>query len=137
MTDPATQTATQSTPVTSAATLVVPPEVQQQFPELIDLVTHSESMNTEERQYWVNILPIMTPDQLQNLRDILTTERQQLAAIDAQYSKAVDVLGQQEFLKQVGQERQKRSEERTKVEVAAKTQEDEAADALLKNIENV
>ena len=132
MTDPAT---TGQNPATT--TLVIPPGIQQQFGDIIELVTHSESMNDEERQYWINILPIMTPEQLQNLRDILSSERQQLAAIDAQYSKAVDTLGQQEFTKQVTVERQKRSEERTKAEGVTKSEEDAKTEELLKNMEGV
>src|SRR3989338_6948393 len=67
--------------------LTITPETQQKFGPLIDLIKGSESMNNEERQYWINILPIMTPEQLKNLEDILSSEKKQLAAIDAKYSK--------------------------------------------------
>ncbi len=117
--------------------LTIPDDVRQKFPDVIELITGSESMNDEERQYWINILPIMTPEQLQNLRDILTTERQQLASIDAQYSKAIDALGQEEFNKKVGEERQRRAEERTQAESSTKTAEEEAAAKLLENMEGV
>ena len=70
-----------------ASGLVIPPEIQAQFGPLIDLIRGSESMNDEERQYWINILPIMTPDQRKNLEDILVSEKQQLAAIDAKYGR--------------------------------------------------
>lgn len=43
-------------------------------------------MNKEERQYWINILPAMTPEQRKNLEEILQSERAQLAAIDAKYA---------------------------------------------------
>ncbi len=67
--------------------LVIPAEVQAKFGPILTLIQSSESMNNEERQYWINILPIMTPEQLRNLEDILSSEKQQLAAIDAKYSK--------------------------------------------------
>ncbi len=44
-------------------------------------------MNNEERQYWINILPAMTPEQRKNLEEILTSEKKQLADIDAKYAK--------------------------------------------------
>ena len=65
-----------------ATGLKIPDDVRSKFPELIDLIVASESMNDEERQYWINILPIMTPEQTEDLRGILDNERKQLEAID-------------------------------------------------------
>ena len=62
-------------PSAQSASLVIPDETKKKFPDLIKLILASESMNDEERQYWVNILPVMTPDQISSLRDILETER--------------------------------------------------------------
>ena len=84
MTDP-TPPPTSGNPATS--TLVIPPDVQEKFAPILVLIQGSESMNNEERQYWINILPIMTPEQLKNLEEILSSEKKQLAAIDAKYSK--------------------------------------------------
>lgn len=64
----------------------IPDNVRAAFKDLIDLILGSESMNDEERQYWFDILPVMTPDQVQSLRGILENERSQLAAIDAKYA---------------------------------------------------
>ncbi|MBI5156321.1 hypothetical protein HZA45_03555 [Candidatus Peregrinibacteria bacterium] len=119
----------------ASSQLIIPDDIQKQFADVIGLIIHSESMNDTERQYWINILPIMTPEQLANLREILTTERTQLAAIDAQYAKAIDKMGQQEFVKQVGEERARKSAVRTQAETSAKSQEDQTAEDLLKHIE--
>ncbi len=64
----------------------IPASVRAQFQDLVDLIMGSESMNDEERQYWFDILPVMTPEQVENLRSILTNEKTQLAAIDAKYA---------------------------------------------------
>ncbi len=114
--------------------VVIPDNVRAQFGELIDLIMKSESMNTEERQYWVNILPVMTPDQIQNLRDILENERKQLAAIDQKYSQDMDAIGQKQFINQVDEERRRRASERTGAESASKQEENKAADDLLNQI---
>ncbi len=64
----------------------IPDSVRAAFPELIDLISSSESMNDDERQYWFDILPVMTAEQIENLRSILANERTKLAEIDAKYA---------------------------------------------------
>ena len=49
----------------------VPQEVQEQFPDLVPQILASPSMDDEERKYWFSVLPIMTEDQIKELRDIL------------------------------------------------------------------
>lgn len=122
-------------PQGTSTTLVVPPETEQKFAEIIALIRSSESMNDEERQYWINILPIMTPEQVDNLRKILTTERDQLSAIDRKYTKEISSLGQEEVLRRAGELRSSRRKELTKQEAANEEAEDKAAEDLLKKIE--
>jgi len=99
-------------------------DLKKKFPELIELVLGSESMNDEERQYWVNILPVMTPEQVQNLKDILTNEKQQLAAIDRKYAKEIERIGESQLLQKVDDERRNRREQRSKTEQSARAEED-------------
>lgn len=112
-----------SPPPTS--TLVIPPEVQEKFGPLLVLIQDSESMNNEERQYWINILPIMTPEQLKNLEDILTSEKQQLAAIDAKYSKegsavpdAARIQSMEQKIREQKESRRRKEEEDLKNETS-------------------
>jgi hypothetical protein len=114
--------------------IVVPDELRQKFPDLIELILASESMNDEERQYWINILPIMTPEQVENLRGILVNEREQLAAIDRKYSKEVQQLGQKQFLAHTEEERRKRRLERESKETEAGKEEKEHAEDVLRQI---
>lgn len=118
-----------------AAALQVPQEVLTKYPDLVELIKKSESMNAEERQYWVNILPVMTPDQVQNLRDILENERKQLAAIDSKYQTEIDKLGQAEVVRQTEEQRKKQRTERTGKETAHKQEEEKATEDILKQIE--
>lgn len=114
----------------------IPPDIQAKFPDFIELILGSESMNDEERQYWVNILPIMTPEQLKSLQDILNNERSQLQAIDAKYAADVKKLGSEQYAKALAEERQQRRAERTNAESANRTQEERTADDLLETIEH-
>jgi hypothetical protein len=118
-----------------AGGLVIPADVQQKFGELITLIKGSESMNDEERQYWINILPIMTPEQLQNLKDILVNEKEQLAAIDAKYQTEIDKLGQTEAAKKMEEDRRRKRTQRTSAEESHKEEEAKAAEALLSDMD--
>ncbi len=118
------------------AAVQIPDDLRQKFPELIDLILKSESMNDEERQYWVNILPVMTPEQVQNLKDILTNEREQLAAIDRKYSKEIEKIGSDQLLRKVDEERRKRREDRSKTEDQARMEEEEKTADILGKIQS-
>lgn len=65
---------------TPASKVSVPEELKRKHVELVKLIRDSESMRDEERQYWINSLPGMTAEQVQNLLDILENEQRQLAA---------------------------------------------------------
>ncbi|HLD33061.1 MAG TPA: hypothetical protein VJB10_05740 [Candidatus Peribacteraceae bacterium] len=116
--------------------LIIPDDIRQKFPELIELILQSESMNDEERQYWINILPIMTPDQIENLRGILQNEKEQLAAIDKKYSKQIEQMGQEELIRRTEVERRGRRTQLQSDEATHSTQDEEQAEELLKQIES-
>jgi len=117
-----------------SSALNITDEVRAKYPELVELIVHSESMNNEERQYWLNILPIMTPDQVQNLSEILVNEKKQLAAIDKKYAKEIEDIGSEELLKKTDTERRKRRENRKQTELKAAEEEDSHAEDILQQI---
>lgn len=117
--------------------LTIPDDVRAKYPDLIELVVGSESMNDEERQYWINILPIMTPDQVKNLRDILLNEKRQLAAIDQKYAKEIEQIGQAQLIKHTEEERRRKREERLQAEHAQGNAEEVAEDDILKQIQSL
>ena len=121
----------------NSTSLTIPDEVKQNFPELINLIVSSESMNNEERQYWINILPIMTPDQVQNLRGILVNEKRQLAAIDKKYEKEIEQIGQTQLLKKMEEERRKRRSQRENAEQKAFQEEEGHAEDILSKINEI
>ena len=117
--------------------LVIPDETREKFPELIELILSSESMNDEERQYWINILPIMTPEQIQNLSEILENEKKQLAAIDEKYSDEIERIGEEQLVRKLEEERRHRRKTRTETEKHAKDDAEKRAEDLLKKIEEL
>ncbi|MDD5102964.1 MAG: hypothetical protein PHX93_01035 [Candidatus Peribacteraceae bacterium] len=120
---------------TKATGVQIPDELKKKYPALTGLILQSESMNDEERQYWVNILPVMTPEQIQNLNDILVNEKQQLAAIDRKYAKEIERIGETQLLQQVDEERRKRREQRSQSEQHARQEEDAHAEEILGKIQ--
>lgn len=75
--------------VGDTSTLIVPDDIAQRFPELIEMIKASRSMNDEERQYWVDALSIMSEDQVKNLYSILDNERKQIQAAEENYKKSM------------------------------------------------
>jgi len=117
--------------------LIIPDETRAQFPDLIEFILGSESMNDEERQYWINILPVMTPDQRTSLTDILETEKKQLKAIDKKYAKEIERIGAQNLIHKTEQERRKKRKERSEVEEEAEAADEKVAEELLAQIDEV
>lgn len=66
---------------------IIPALVREKFPDLVKLIYETESMNEEEREYWMQILPIMTEDQIVKFRGILVNERDQLTKLDQEYEQ--------------------------------------------------
>lgn len=122
-------------PPAQGTALVIPAETQAKFPEILALIQGSESMNDEERQYWINILPIMTPEQIANLKQILDNEKSQLAAIDQKYSREISALGQEDLIRRADEQRRTRREELRNAERKDEETEDVKAEDLLKQIE--
>jgi hypothetical protein len=67
------------------AKYIIPGLVRGKFPDLVKLIYETESMNTEEREYWMQIMPIMTEEQIVKFREILVNEKNELARLDQDY----------------------------------------------------
>lgn len=76
----------------------VPDLVTQKFPDLVKLIEETESMNNDERDYWFQILPIMTEDQIGKFRDILLNEKMQLNKLDKEYENKLEKLNEKHMI---------------------------------------
>ncbi len=74
--------------------------IESQFPELVKLVLWSESLDAGQKQYWFDILPSMSDDQIDRLLDILGTERRELERLEAQYEQEVRSINEKHFIEQ-------------------------------------
>ncbi len=66
---------------------IIPRLVREKFPDLVKLIYETESMDGDEREYWLQIMPIMTEEQIRKFRDILVNEKEQLLKLDSEYAK--------------------------------------------------
>lgn len=64
---------------------IIPALIRKKFPDLVKLIFETESMDEEEREYWLQIMPIMSEEQIVKFRDILVNEKEQLAKLDKEY----------------------------------------------------
>lgn len=115
----------------------VPDVVMQKYPDLVTLIQKTESMNEEERDYWFQILPIMTDEQVVRLRGILEEEANELAKLDEQYQDELSKLNNKHLNEWDTMEKQKEREERAKVEEAHEEQEAAEEAAILDELENL
>lgn len=113
--------------------------VKKHFPDLIPLILESESMPDHERQYWFDMLPVMSAPQIQRLRDILLNEKKQLAALDAEYKSTMADLAGKDISKR-SLFPKKRKEQRSKLvssEAAQQAEEKAREIELLKKLEDI
>lgn len=75
--------------IDAEAKYIIPALVREKFPDLVKLIYETESMNDEEREYWMQIMPIMTEEQIVKFREILVNEKDQLAKLDNEYEQEV------------------------------------------------
>ena len=117
---------------------VIPDRLKNNDPELVDYIMRSESMKDQERQYWFNLSEIMTPAQIEKLRDILKRERQKLAEIDAKYGKTtIDPIQAAKRAKALAAKRAAQQARLRQKEAEIQAREAEEEEAILKELEQL
>lgn len=109
-------------------TFFVPDEIQAQYGELVKLVLNTESMDNEEKQYWFDILPSMTDEQVDRLYNILETERKKLEELEEKYQEEIKMLNEKHLIE--WQEYQTKENKKKIQEEESKDNEWDADDVL-------
>lgn len=115
----------------------IPETVRSQYPDLIPLILETESMNDEERQYWFQILPIMTDEQVGKLREILINEKSQLANLDKEYEQDLKRINSKHVAQWKDFEAKEKRQKLQTAETAAKTGEKATEEELLKKLQGI
>jgi hypothetical protein len=112
----------------------VPSLVKEKFPDLVQLIKETESMNQQERDYWFQILPIMTEDQIRKFRDILVNEKNQLSRLDKEYEDELNRLNEKHMLEWKEFEMKEKRKALAAAESRSKEEESAAEEELLKRL---
>lgn len=115
-------------------TFYIDDEIQASYPELIKLVLNTESMDDEERQYWFDILPSMTEDQVDRLFNILETERRKLEELELKYQEEIKSLNEKHLIE--WQEFQSKDNKK-KIQEAEKADSNENPDDVLRMLNDL
>ena len=91
------------------------------------MILATESMDDDERQYWFDIMPSMTEEQIDRLYNILDTERKKLQELEIKYQEEIKQLNEKHLIE--WQEFQMKSSKK-KIAKAEAAEADEADDVL-------
>jgi uncharacterized protein YsxB (DUF464 family) len=110
-------------------TFTILDEIQIQYTELVELVLGSESIDNNEKQYWFDILPSMTDEQVDRLFNILVTERRQLEELNLKYQEEIKTLNEKHLIEWQSLQSQKAKQQVQQAE-KSDTSKFDAADTL-------
>jgi septal ring factor EnvC (AmiA/AmiB activator) len=113
--------------------LVIPDELKEKYPEIIDGILKSISMDDDERKYWISVLPAMTDDQIQELKDILNEEQNKLSEINK--NKPSKLSGDE--IKNAEEERARRREKRREEEMEHQRKIEKEAEDILSELDSM
>lgn len=101
-------------------------EIAAKYPELVELILGSESIDNNEKQYWFDILPSMTNEQIDRLFNILFTEKKQLEELNVKYQEEIKSLNEKHLIEWQSLQSQKAKEKVQKAEATDTSKEDAA-----------
>lgn len=119
------------------AKYIVPPLVRQKFPDLIKLIYETESMNEEEREYWLQIMPIMSEEQTTKFRDILVNEKNQLAKLDQEYQTEMAKTNKGPAMQLDEVKMKEKIQEIKQAEATSEKEEQSKEDKVLQQLDNL
>lgn len=115
----------------------IPEAVKQKYPDIIELVLSTKSMNEKEKQYWFHILPAMKDQQVEKLRKILINEKQKLAEIDKKYSQKLQTAQEARVSEWKGEAFKEKLVSIKQAEKTAEDQEKQKEEELLNQLNSL
>jgi uncharacterized protein YsxB (DUF464 family) len=77
---------------------IINDEVQAKYPQLVNLIKDTESMDDNEKQYWFDVLPTMSDEQVDRLFAILQSEKDKLDELEKKYQEEIRVLNEKHLI---------------------------------------
>jgi hypothetical protein len=110
-------------------TFTILDEIEGKYGTLVKLILESESIDNNEKQYWFDIIPSMTDEQIDRLFNILETERRQLEELNVKYQEEIKTLNEKHLIQWQSIQSQKAKQQIKEAEGKDKSHED-ASDVL-------
>lgn len=110
-------------------------EVATAYPDILQLLFITPSLNFEEKKYWIQLLPLMTEEHVERLRAILVTEKQKLDAIEQQFSAKAEMF--ENTVRLSREEINERKQQLRSSEVKSQQAETDEEKALLDQLETL
>lgn len=115
---------------------MVHPMLMARYPDIVQMIFESSSLSFTEKQYWLRLLPLMNKEQIEKLREILSSERARLREIQQRYDqKRAMTIGEVQQKKLEGMEEKKKMIK--KQEELDQLREEEHEDELLRALSNI
>ena len=116
----------------------IPDETRKKFKKYIDLIIKSATIESkDQKQYWIDALPTMTSEQLDNLLVILNEEKQELEKIENEYNENIN-KARQKAVTEINQEEIIAKKQAIKMaELADQEKEEKLEEDLLKQLNNM
>lgn len=119
----------------TAVGFTIPDQFIEKKPGLVTLMLESKSIwNTEEKQSWFNLLPLMNDEQIAKLEEILSREKQKLDEIEKVYEEKKIEIKKKYLMKRQQMWYTQKVTNIKKQEKATDAVEDKEAEALLDQI---
>lgn len=115
----------------------IPENVTKKFSDLIALTLQTESMDDAEREYWYQILTVMTDEQINKLRNILVNEKEQLIRLDEEYNADLKKLNDKHMLEWEDFTRRQKRKEISEAETESEITEKEKEAQLLQELDKM
>jgi len=113
----------------------LPEEFLETDADLIVLILRSKALESDEdKQNWLNLLPVMTEEQIYKLKEILIKEKEKLDEIDEKYIEKKRNIRQKYLLRWQKLGYVEKVKELKEKEEQMKTKEDKEAEDLLNSL---
>ena len=117
--------------------LLIPDMAAEKYPDLVELLKKSSSLNTEEKNYWLQMIPTMSEEQLSELRSILVDEKVVTMEAQEEYDTEVAKIEKEKEKEFLEMQKQQKKMLRIEAEKSSRQEETSRADALLRKLENM
>jgi hypothetical protein len=115
----------------------IPQVVLDKYPELVEMLKKSESIDDEEKKYWFGALETMDEGQVDSLKGILDDEKIELEEIENNENEVVESALTEAETEVFDKKREEERANRKKQEKESREEEEDKQDELLSMLDDI